>query len=197
MMLSIEHLSVELWLTIFSFLEGYDLQRVFSHLNSFFIDLFRSPRLRIYLNVKRGGCKELSVARIVFCPEAFEILHANIHGSTDLLIFLYTVRAFSSLRSLSRSIYVDKKKIHRLISILARLSCLQYLKVSYGVSSADPTLGSLYFEILKLPQLRMCELQLSRDWPFLPAHYPTLPIRCSLRRFHVDASIRSKQYFFI
>ncbi len=190
MPLCIEDLSVKLWLTIFSFLEGYDLQRAFSNLNSFFTDLLRSPHLRIYLNMKRGGCKELSVASIAFRHEAFETLHANIHGSSDLLIFLDTTRTFSSLRSLS--FFIRRQKNSRLlISILTRLFCLRHLKISYAISSADPILESLYTEILKLPQLRMCELQLSRDWPFLPDLQANLPISSSLRRFHLDAAIPS------
>jgi hypothetical protein len=108
MSLSIEHLPAELWLMIFSFLEGQDLQRTFSHLNSFITGLVHSPCLRVYLNVKTGGCKALNLSRIPFCHEAFEALHANILGTSDLLIFLDAAPTLSSLRSLSLHIRRQK-----------------------------------------------------------------------------------------
>lgn len=190
MSLSIEHLPAELWLIIFSYLEGHDLQWTFSHLNSFFTALLGSPRLRVYYDVKTGGCEELSLRHIPFFHEGFEALHANIDGTSNLLIFLDGIHTFPNLRSFS--VHIRRPKNYRLlISILPRLTCLQHLTISCGMFGADNTMVPLHAEILKLPRLRMCELRLSRDSFSLPNFNPELPISSSLRRFHIDAWIRS------
>ncbi|CAF1275582.1 unnamed protein product [Rotaria magnacalcarata] len=190
MSLSIENLPVEVWHIIFSFIEAPDLERAFSHLNYFITDLLRSSNLRVCLNVKTGGCKELRISRISFCHEAIESLNGNIHGSSDVLIFLQTVGTLSNLRSLSLHIR-RKTKLHLLASILPRLPCLEHLTVRCNIFNAGRGIELLYTEMLKLPQLRMCELRLSRDYFDMSDFNPILPISSSIRRFHIDAWVRS------
>ncbi|CAF2153972.1 unnamed protein product [Rotaria magnacalcarata] len=190
MSLSIENLPVEVWHIIFSFIEAPDLERAFSHLNYFITDLLRSSNLRVCLNVKTGGCKELRISRISFCHEAIESLNGNIHGSSDVLIFLQTVGTLSNLRSLSLHIR-RKTKLHLLASILPRLPCLEHLTVRCNIFNAGRGIELLYTEMLKLPQLRMCELRLSRDYFDMSDFNPILPISSSIRRFHIDAWVLS------
>ncbi|CAF3396857.1 unnamed protein product [Rotaria socialis] len=190
MSLSIENLPVEVWHIIFSFIEAPDLERAFSHLNSFITGLLRSSNLRVCLNVKTGGCKELRLSHIPFCHKAIESLNGNIHGSSDVLIFLQAVGTLSNLRSLSLHIR-RQTKLHLLTSILPRLPCLEHLTVRCNIFNTGRGIELLYTEMLKLPQLRMCELRLSRDYFDMSEFNPILPISSSIRRFHIDAWVRS------
>ena len=53
MTLQPEHLPSEIWLYIFSFFEGHDLIRSFSHLNLFFDSLLRSSHLQLHIRIKK------------------------------------------------------------------------------------------------------------------------------------------------
>ena len=189
MPLSPECLPAEVWLMVFSFIEGNDLRRAFSCLNSFFTALLYSPHLRVHLNVTTGGYRELSPSHISFCHEAYESLHANIHGISDLLLFLDRAHTLPNLRSLSLHIR-RQTNYSLLISILPRLTSLQHLTISYAILSADSMMASLHTEILKLPQLRTCRLRLSRITSNTPIFSPNLLISTSLRHFYVNAWIR-------
>jgi len=152
MPLSPECLPAEVWFMVFSFIEGNHLRRAFSNLNSFFTALLKSSHLRIHLNVTTGGYRELSPSHTCFCHEAYEGLNANIHGVSDLLLFLDCTHTFPNLRSLS--LYIRRQKNYSLlISILHRLTSLQHLTIAYGILSADSMMASLHTEISKLPQL--------------------------------------------
>lgn len=189
MSLSPECLPAEVWLMILSFIEGNYLRRAFSNLNSFFTALLNSPNLRIHLNVTTGGHRELISSHISFCHEAYQGLHANIHGISDLLLFLDRTRTFPNLRSLSLHIR-RQKNYSLLISILPELTSLQHLTISYAILSADSMMASLHTEILKLPQLRTCRLRLSRITSNTTNFSATLLTSTSLRQFHVNAWIR-------
>lgn len=187
---SIEHFPVELWLMIFTFIEGNDLQKAFSNLNSYFTELLDSPQLRITMNVTTGGCKVFSTFRSTFRPEAFEALHANFSGTTDLLVSLNNTDTLSNLRSLTLHIR-QQKNYHLLLSLLPKQPRLQHLAISCGMHHVGSAAEPLLREILKLPQLQTCELRLSRN-PFnLPKFNSNLPISNSLRHFQLNTSIPS------
>jgi hypothetical protein len=58
MLLQAEELPPEIWLSIFTFLEGHDLVRAFSCLNSFFDSLLRSPHLQLHIRIKKNESNE-------------------------------------------------------------------------------------------------------------------------------------------
>lgn len=188
---SIEHLPTEVWFMIFSFLEGQDLHRAFSQLNSFITNLLHSTYLRVYFNIKTGGSKVLNLSTFPFAYQAVEALYANTNSTSDLLIFLSSVLTFSNLRSLSLHIR-RPKKYHLLVSMLPRLTSLRHLVVSYGgMNVADNAVQSFYSTILKLPQLTKFELRLSPNADTSPVVLPVLQINDSLRYLRINGWIQS------
>ena len=107
MPLSIEHLPVEIWLMIFTFIEANDLQKVFSNLNS--------SSLRVTMNITMGGCKVFTGSQYSLHPRTIEAFHANLDGTCDLLIYLDSTSTLPNLRSLSLHIRRQKSS-HLLLS---------------------------------------------------------------------------------
>ncbi|UJR16969.1 hypothetical protein I4U23_003867 [Adineta vaga] len=190
MISSIERLPVEIWFIILSQIDGNDVRKAFSNLNTFFTSLLNSPRLRICLNIKTGGCNVFKASRIPFCPETFEALHANLYGTSDLLLFLDSISSFPNLRSLS--LHIRRQKNYLLLqSLLPQVPSLQYLAVSCAMFNFNKSVEPLFNRIFQLPQLRICKIRLSRNVFYSSDSELNLAISTSLRRFHLDASIPS------
>lgn len=190
-----EDLPAELWFMIYSFLEYSDIQRAFSNLNESFTKLFRSSNLHACLNVKIGGCAILDSSRLPIYPQAFGALHANLFGSTDLLTFMDRIRIFPNIDSLSIHIRRDQN-YNLLMSLLPDLPSLQHLGISCPMLNTGEPLEPLCTEIFKLPNLRSCELRLTRNAVISEStsHINTnLPISRSLTYFHLDASISRRR----
>jgi hypothetical protein len=131
-----EHLPLEIWLYIFTFIEGHAVVRAFTQLNVFFDSLLRSPHLQLYLRTKKNESNE----RLPQLPWSYINLQ-NIYSisvgqrkANCLIQFLrWHAQYLIYLRSLS--VYLRQSTLHNntqfLTFALYQLPSLNDIRIKY------------------------------------------------------------------
>lgn len=131
-----EHLPPEIWMCIFDFLEGHDIIRSFTHLNSFFDSLLRSPQMQFYIRIKENEFNERlpeSTWSHIGLQNVGSLFVGRRKGNCLIQFLRWHAPYLVCLRSLF--IYLRKSKIHIniqfLIIALTQMSSLKCIRVKY------------------------------------------------------------------
>jgi hypothetical protein len=146
----IEQLPVELFLIIFSYLEGNDLMKAFANLNIFFYSLLQSPLLQIHFRLKK---EEIEFPHIFV--ENIQSLSDNKY---DRYVHQFIDLHLSNLKHLqSLTINVDDYNSSPICSLLTKFIHLKYLCIGY-IAVDSTTNEDILSVIFSLPTLRACIL---------------------------------------
>ncbi len=157
---SIEDLPVELWISIFSYLEAHDLLQAFTNLNRHFDQLIASDYLLFHVRLGKNARNPLEYSikpywspsilnRIVSLQSPVQ------HRTSHIPEFLrWHCWQLSQLKSLK--VKLRGREIPVIRNALEQLPSLHYLSIE-----CVPTQGLLE-GILSVPTLRVCQLEFSR-----------------------------------
>ncbi|CAF3428260.1 unnamed protein product [Rotaria sp. Silwood2] len=168
-----EQLPIELWLSIFSYIEVHDLFQAFSNLNNFFDKLLASQHLLLYVQLgstrKNYNSKfnqsnfywSNSILDRITCIQFF-----SEYESDDLLQFVQSYsKKFIQLKSLI--IQASIQNISSICSALEQLNSLQSISLTCKPSQ------KLLDAILHISTLRICRLRFWRPISTINYHSGT------------------------
>ncbi|CAM4778357.1 unnamed protein product [Rotaria magnacalcarata] len=150
----VEHLPIELWLSIFSYIEVHELFQAFYNLNNYFDKLFTSKHLLLYVQVESTTRNNVRWCKSIL-DRLIRIQSSSLHASHDLTQFLQSYSTkLVQLKSLV--IQVCLRNIPSICSALEQLPSLEYISLT-----CIPT-QTLLETILTTPTLRTCRLKFWR-----------------------------------
>jgi hypothetical protein len=149
MSLQAEWLPPEIWLYIFSFIEGHDLVQAFSHLNSFFDSLLRSQHLQLHIRIQRNESNERLPQAIWSHIQLQNIFSLSVGRRTaNCLIQFLRWHARHLIRLRTVPIYLRKSNIYHKIQHISlalqqlpSLNCIRIkcsTKFDSGVDAMEP-----------------------------------------------------------
>ncbi|CAF3078725.1 unnamed protein product [Rotaria socialis] len=149
-----EHLPIELWLSIFSYIEVHELFQAFYNLNNYFDKLFTSKHLLLYVQIESATRNNVRWCKSIL-DRLIRIQSSSKHASHDLTQFLqsYSTKLIQ-LKSLI--IQVCLENIPSICSALEQLPSLEYISLT-----CIPT-QKLLETILTTSTLRTCRFKFWR-----------------------------------
>ncbi|CAF1475559.1 unnamed protein product [Rotaria sordida] len=168
-----EQLPIELWLSIFSYIEVHDLFQAFSNLNNYFDKLLSSKHLLLYVQlgstIKNNNSK---------------FNQSNFNWSNEILDRIICIQSFSEYESndLFQFLQSYSKKLIQLKSliiqasiqnILSNCNILEQLHSLHNISLTCMPFQKLLETILIIPTLRICRLKFWRPISIINYHSGT------------------------
>ena len=163
---SIEHLPIELWIEIFSYLEAHILLQAFTNLNHYFDQLIASDHLFFKVHLGKTNQNPLKYSIQPYWSETIlnriiSIRPNNQHKISHLPEFLrWHSTKLIQLKSLT--IKLRGREIPHVCNVLQQLNSLHYLSVQCLPNQI------LLDGILAVSSVRICRLEFSR--PITPIH---------------------------
>lgn len=157
----IEDLPIELWISIFSYLEAHDLLRAFTNLNTYFDRLIVSDHLLLNVQIGKSDHNPLDYSIQSYWPDS--ILHRIIslrplvqHKTSHIPEFLrWHCTKLTQLKHLE--VKVRGREIPTLCLVVQQLKSLQSLSIESIPNQM------LLEAILCVPSLRVCQLNFSES----------------------------------
>jgi hypothetical protein len=163
---SIEHLPVELWISICSYLEAHDLLQAFTNLNHYFDQLIASDYLLFHVRLGKNDQNPFEYSVNPYWSKS--ILNRIItlqpilpHKISHIPEFLRW-HCFHLIQLKSLKVKLRGREIPALCLALQQLNSLQYLSIECVPNQL------LLEAILSAPVLRVCQLDFL--WPITPIH---------------------------
>ncbi|CAF3904872.1 unnamed protein product, partial [Rotaria sordida] len=142
-----ENLPREIWLYIFTFLEGHDVVRSFSCLNVFFDSLLHSSHLQLHIRIRQNESNERlpeSTWSHINLQNIYSISVGRRKANCLIQFLRWHAQYLVSLRSLS--IYLRKSKLYTniqfLIYALEQIPSLKRIRIKY-IAKSDPNIDNL------------------------------------------------------
>lgn len=151
-----EHLPIELWISIFNYLEIYDIFHTFSNLNDYFDDIIASNHLSFYIRLKENNKNNNLLSTNLLGSDAILNRVIYIEGitlsqSVYIPQFLHT-NASRLIRLRSLNIKIRLCHEHLTFIALEKLNSLEYLSMECIMTQ------TVIENILALSSLRICKL---------------------------------------
>ena len=158
MVIRVENLPPELWISIFSYLEAHDLFKAFNKLNTYFDHLLASNHLSFHVRLTKKDNDHGLLSTTPFGSETIlnRIVYLHWTGAYRSRYFPQYLKKNATQFTRLRSLVIIKthpSQISRFIEILRTLNALEYLSIKAEI------IQPMSAAIFDIPFLRMCELE--------------------------------------
>jgi uncharacterized protein YsxB (DUF464 family) len=157
---SIEQLPVELWISIFSYLEAHDLLQAFTNLNNYFNQLIASNYLLFHVELGKNDHNPLEYSIKPYWPDSILnriiSIHPIIEHKTSHIPEFLRWHCSQLIQLKSLILKLRGREIPVICSVLQQLNSLHYLSIECVPNQI------LLETILSVPTLRVCRLDFLR-----------------------------------